>query len=325
MTSPATSSLRRPSLPRDPPLSRVTRPSKVRRAKHAAVSLPWPTTFVRGAMLAVFALFFGIPLLWLVLAPTKSNNQLTDDHPLSFGSWSRLRESWDNLVGFQDGIVLDWMFRSITYGAGALVIGVTASLLAGYAMAMTEFPGKRLLVGLTLATMMLPVSASVLPIFLGVNRVGMLNTAWSVVLPMSFFPFGAYLAYIYYRRSLPPSLVEAAAIDGASPLATFLRVVLPLSKPAIGLLAFMNFTVNWSRFFLPFVMLSSPDTQNLPVGLSAMVRSTSALRPTFLGSTPIKRPEVALAAVLMAIPVVLVFLLAQRFVVRGALTGATKE
>ncbi len=300
------------------------RRSKSRISETAAVPLPWSTNLVRGAMLAVFGLFFGVPMLWLLLAPTKSNNKLVEDHPLSFGSWSRLRESWENLVGFQDGIVLDWVFRSVLYGVGALLIGVTASLLAGYAMATMDYPGKRLLIGLTLATMMLPVSASVLPIFLGVNRVGMLNTAWSVVLPMSFFPFGAYLAYIYYRRSLPPSLLEAAAIDGASPLSTFIRIVLPLSKPAIGLLAFMNFTVNWSRFFLPFVMLSSPDTQNLPVGLSALVRSTSALRPTFLGSTPIKRPEVALAALIMAVPVVLVFLLAQRFVIRGALTGATK-
>lgn len=290
----------------------------------AAIPLPWPTALVRGVVLGVFGLFFGLPLLWLLLAPTKSNNELTDDHPLSFGSWSRLGETWDNLSSFQDGIVIDWMIRSVLYGAGALAIGVTASLLAGYAMATMEFPGKRVLIGLTLATMMLPVSASVLPIFLGVNIVGLLNTAWSVVLPMAFFPFGAYLAYIYYRRSLPPSLVEAAAIDGASPFTTFVRVVFPLSKPAIGLLAFMNFTVNWSRFFLPFVMLTSSDTQNLPVGLSAMVRSTSALKPTFLGETPIKRPEVALAAILMAIPVVIVFLAAQRFVVRGALTGATK-
>ena len=303
----------------------MRRPARRHRRPSAPVAfaLPWPTSIVRGLMLGVFALFFGLPLVWLLLAPTKSDNDLIDRHPLSFGSWSGLKETWNNLIGFQDGIVLDWMVRSILYGAGALAIGVSASLLAGYALATMEFPGKRLLLGTTLATMMLPVSASVLPIFLGINRVGLLNTAWSVVLPMSFFPFGAYLAYIYYRRSLPPSLIEAAAIDGASPLTTFARIVLPVSKPAIGLLAFMNFTVNWSRFFLPFVMLTSSDTQNLPVGLSAMVRSTSALRPTFLGTTPIKRPEVALAAVLIAIPVAIVFLLAQRFVVRGALTGAT--
>lgn len=287
--------------------------------------LPWHTNVVRRIVLAIFAVFWVVPVIWLVLAPSKTDNELLDRAPLAWGSWEQLGETWTDLYSFNDGAILDWALRSLVYALTALVIAVGTSILAGYGLATRDFAGKRAILALTLVTMILPVSATVLPLFLGMNFVGLLNTPISVILPMGFFPFGTYLAYIYYRRSLPPSLLEAASIDGASHWQAFRKVGLPLSKPLLGLLAFLNFTVNWNRFFLPFVMLNSADTINLPVGLNALVQSTSALRPTFLGSTPIKRPEVALASLILAIPVAIVFILAQKYVITGSLTGATKD
>lgn len=298
---------------------------KRRTKRNPVEQIELPTRIFRWIVLAMFAAFWVIPVVWLLLAPTKTDNELLQKAPLSFGSFSTLVDTWNNLLWFNDGAILGWTFRSIAYAVSALIIAVLTALLAGYALATAEFPGRRLILGLTLTTMILPVSATVLPLFLGMNAAGLLNTPLSVILPMAFFPFGVYLAYIYFRRSLPPSLLEAAAIDGASSWTTFWKIGVPLAKPVIGLLAFMNFTVNWNRFFLPFVMLNDPDTINLPVGLNAMVRSTSALRPTFLGTTPIKRPEVALAALILAIPVAIVFIVSQRYLISGSLTGSTKE
>ena len=114
-------------------------------------------------------------------------------------------------------------------------------------------------------------------------------------------------------------------MDGASELQLFLKIGLPLARPLLGLLTFLSFTANWNNYFLPFVMLNDDRLFNLPVGIQALMSGTSAMRPTFATDLPIKRPEVALAGLILVIPVALVFLLSQRFVISGALTGATKE
>jgi multiple sugar transport system permease protein len=151
------------------------------------------------------------------------------------------------------------------------------------------------------------------------------NTPWSVILPAAFFPFGVYLAYIFYANSLPKDLLAAGRVDGCSEWQLFRYIGLPLSRTLLGLLTFLSFSANWNNYFLPYVMLNSDRLYNLPVGLQVLMTGTSALRPTFATDLPIRRAEVALAGLLLIVPVALVFLLSQRFVISGALTGATKE
>jgi len=153
----------------------------------------------------------------------------------------------------------------------------------------------------------------------------LVNTPWSVILPAAFFPFGVYLSYIYYVTSLPKDLLAAGRVDGASEWQIFWYIGLPLARTLLGLFCFLSFTANWNNYFLPFVMLNKDTLYNLPVGIQALMAGTTAVRPTFATDLPIKRPEAALAGVVMVLPVVIVFLLSQRFVISGALTGATKE
>jgi len=177
----------------------------------------------------------------------------------------------------------------------------------------------------TLLTMIMPGSATVLPLFLEVNAVHQLNTPLSVILPSAFFPFGVYLAYIYFATSLPRELLAAGRIDGASEVRLFLSIALPLSKPILGLIAFFSFVGNWNNFFLPFVMLSDDTKYNLPVGLQALIANSPALHPALGGSDlPIRRPEAALAGLIVVVPVLIVFLFSQRYVVAGMLAGAEK-
>ena len=306
------------------PMSWVARWRRSRRNRPQA-SIGPVSTLIRAALLLLLGIFFGLPLLWLLLAPTKTDTQLFLDFPLSIGSLSKIGSDWQHLLTFDDGAIVEWYVNSIWYGLVTLALALAVSLPAGYALATMKPKGRGLLLSLTLVAMLLPLSALVLPLFLEINLVHLVNTPWSVILPTAFFPFGVFLAYIYYTVSMPKDLLAAGRIDGANEWQLFWYVGLPLARPLLGLLIFLNFTATWNNYFLPFVMLQDPSVYNLPVGLQALITGTPALNPALVGDIPIHRAELALAGVIIILPVALVFLLSQRFVASGALTGSFKE
>jgi multiple sugar transport system permease protein len=283
--------------------------------------------FLRLAVLLLFALYFGLPLLWLLLAPSKDQFAINKLNPLVFGNWATVLKSWNNINQYSNGEIWLWFRNSVIYAVSSLAIGLTISIPAGYMLAVVRFPGRKLLLWLTLITMLLPASAMVLPLFLELNVVHMVNTMWAVILPASFFPFGVYLSYIYYSSNLPVDLIDAARVDGCSELDLFRFIALPLAKPLLGLLAFINFTASWNNFFGPYVLLNNDKLFNLPVGLQTMIASTSAIKPGFNtspGLLKFQQADAAMAALVMILPVVIVFLLSQRYVVAGAFTGSVK-
>lgn len=283
-----------------------------------------PGMALRAVVLFGFAVFCVIPLLWLVLAPTKTDRQIQDDHPLSFGSFEAVGVAWTHLADYNDGVIYQWITNSVYYTVAPLVISVIAALLAGYSLATMKYRGRKLILVATLLAMVLPPTAVVLPLFLEINAVHLTNTAASVILPASFYPFGVYLAFIYFATSLPKEILEAARIDGCSEFRTFFHIALPLAKPVISLVAFFSFVANWNNYFLPYVMLSEESKYNLPVGLGTLMSSSPAL--TRAGGTiiPINYPEVALAGVIVVVPVALLFIFFQRFLVGDVLSGSTK-
>jgi multiple sugar transport system permease protein len=213
-----------------------------------------PTTALRLVILFGFAVFCVVPLIWLVLAPTKTDQQLLNGNPLSFGSFDRMTLAWQHLADYNDGVMYRWMLNSLYYTLVPLALSVAAALLAGYALATMQFRGRRLILITTLVAMVLPPTAVVLPLFLEINTFHLTNTAASVILPAAFYPFGVYLTFIYFATSLPKEILEAARIDGCSELRTFLHIALPLAKPVIALVAFFSFITNWNNYFLPIVM-----------------------------------------------------------------------
>ncbi|PDQ36268.1 MAG: ABC transporter permease [Candidatus Lumbricidophila eiseniae] len=280
----------------------------------------------RVMMLLAFAVFCVVPLLWLVLAPSKSNAGLADEPPLSFGSFEGYLQAWQHLVDYGHGVIFHWMWNSVWYSVTSLVVTVAVCLMAGYSLAVSRIPLRKPLLILTLVAMMIPPTALVLPLFLEFSYAKLINSPLSVILPASFYPFGVYLAFIYFSTTLPRGLVEAARIDGCSESRVFSRIALPLATPLVGLLAFFSFVANWSNYFLPYVMLSQEDRYNLPVGLGALIAGTPALRPAVGGSQlPITRPEVALAGLIVVVPIAIIFVFCQRYLVRGILAGSVKE
>jgi multiple sugar transport system permease protein len=285
----------------------------------------WSGRTIAAVVTTLFVLFFLIPIVWLLLASTKSARGLVVDNPFAPGSLSGLATNWDQLFSFQDGEVTTWVGNSALYAVGALVITLIASIPAGYAMALTQFRFRRFLLVLTLVVMLIPNTALVLPIFLELNSVGLIGSPLSVILPMSFFPFGVYLTYIYFSTSIPRDLLAAARIDGCRELQVFTRIALPLAAPIVALVAFFSFVQSWNNFFLPFVMLPSSEGYPIQVGLTSLLASTPAFNPSSAGTQSIQLPTLALATVISVLPVLIVFLFAQRFLVTGMTAGGTKE
>jgi multiple sugar transport system permease protein len=282
----------------------------------------------RMAILAVFAIFFIAPVLWLILAPTKSDHALITSSPFSFGSFHNVAQAWNHLDAYSDHLYRRWIANTLIYSLSATAITLAISIPAGYGLALGKFPGRKLILTLTLVVMIMPAAALVLPIFLELNALHLIGSVFSVILPFSFFPFGIYLAYIYYATSIPSELLDAARVDGCGEWLTFRRVALPLAKPVVALVFFFSFVANWNNFFLPYVVLADSNQYPITVGLSNLLASTPSFNPAVGGggqSVNIFKPELALATLLAVIPVAIVFLLSQRALVRGTLGGAVKQ
>jgi multiple sugar transport system permease protein len=315
-------------MPADTATPAAPRASAPRRPRRRARALPRPASIpgylAAGMLLAAFLLFFIVPVLWLLLAATKTDPELVYQSPFSFGSWHALRENWDALTSFQGDTILLWLRNSTLQAFGALVITLLAGIPAGYALAMMEFRGRRVLLVVTLVVMLMPATTLVIPLFLELNAAHLIGTMWSVVLPYSFYPFGVYLTYIYFSTALPRDLLAAAKVDGCSEFGAFRRVALPLATPVVALVGFFSFVANWTNYFLPYVMLPESSQYPVQVGLGLLLTDVPQFNPT-AGTAAVLRPELALATLVAISPVLIVFLFAQRFLVTGLLAGSTKE
>ena len=283
---------------------------------------------LRMAILLTFAIFFVTPVLWLVLAPTKADKALLTSNPISFGNFHQVALAWKHLNAFSDHIFRRWIQNTLYYSLTATAITLVVGVPAGYGLALGKFPGRKLVLSLTLIVMIMPAAALVLPIFLELNAMHLIGRSLSIILPFAFFPFGVYLAYIYYVTALPRDLLDAARVDGAGELQTFLRIALPLAKPVVALVFFFSFVADWNNFFLPYVVLADSNQYPITVGLDNLLASTPSFNPSVGGggqSVNIFKPELALATVLAVLPVAIVFLFSQRALVRGLIGGAVKE
>ncbi|MGI9822952.1 carbohydrate ABC transporter permease [Agromyces sp. Marseille-Q5079] len=302
----------------------VTNGAPRRRERHALTPGQWIGRAVVVLVLLVFAAFFVLPIIWMVLAPTKTNTQLLLDGPFSFGSFDQLAANWNELFAFGSGIFATWIGNSAYYSFAALAITLIVSIPAGYALALIEFKGRRLLLVTTLIVMLIPNTALVLPIFLELSAARLIGSPLAVILPFSFFPFGVYLTYIYFSTAVSRDLLNAARIDGAGEVRVFAQVAMPLATPVIALVGFFSFVANWNNYFLPFLVVGGTKIP-VQVGLANMLANVPAFNPTTASSIVIQLPTLALATLLSVAPILLIFLFAQRFLVEGMTAGGTKE
>jgi multiple sugar transport system permease protein len=176
----------------------------------------------------------------------------------------------------------------------------------------------------TLIAMITPSQVVVLPIFLELLALGLNNTYLGLILASGFFAFGVYFSYVFFTSAIPNRVMDSARVDGCNRFQLFVHICLPLAKLIIALVAFFSFLANWSNYFLAFVPLADEKLFNLPPGLATLLSAEKALSNQAANDIPIRMPEAIQASIVVVVPVLIVFLLSQRFGRTGMLAGAEK-
>jgi len=234
--------------------------------------------------------------------------------------------NWSTVLAFNGGIFTTWIVNSLIVAGGGALLAILTAIPTGYALAKLRFRGRRAIRFITLLTMVMPNTVLVIPLFLEVSAVSAVNQFWPVIVIMGFYPFGVYLAYIHFATALPTELVEAARIDGLSEIGVFWRIAVPVSKQAVALVAFFSFVANWTNYFLPLVLLPIDKKYTVSLGLQQLVGSSPLYDPTKAAGLNVRLygPELALATTVSIVPLLIVFFMAQRYLMRGQMMGAVK-
>lgn len=281
----------------------------------------------RVTTLCVVAAVFLFLLVTFVLAAFRTRQSMSSANPLSGVSWANLRYDWNQIRGFDSGLFTTWYKNSLIVCGGGTVLSLLSGIPAGYALAKLNFPFRRTILLLTILTMVIPNTVLVIPLFLEVEKVHALGQLWPLAVIFGFFPFGTYLAYIHFETALPNELIEAARVDGLGELGIFTRVALPVSKQAVAIVGFFSFLASWTNYFLPLVLLPVQNQQTLTVGLEQLITGSQLYDPSGAAGSPVQIyiPQLVFAAVLQTAPLLIIFLVAQRFLARGATVGAVKQ
>jgi multiple sugar transport system permease protein len=278
----------------------------------------------RSTMLTVvlwlLALYFLLPLFWLLIASTKDNADLFSSFGLWFGDRFSLGENLASVFAFRDGIFVRWVLNTALYSTVSAVGASFLATAAGYAFAKYRFPGDKLMFSITLGAIMIPLTALALPTYLMFNSFGLTNTAWAIILPSLISPFGVYLMRVYAADSVPDSIIEAARVDGASELRIFWQVGLRLLGPGIVTVFLFALVATWNNYFLPLIMLNSSSLYPLTVGLAQQQGAAAAG-----GGAQALFSTVITGSMISVVPLVIAFLFLQRYWQSGLATGGVKE
>ena len=264
-------------------------------------------------------LYFLIPLLWIVIAATKSQPDLLASPALWFGDEFSLFDNLAQLFREDGGVYGRWLLNTALYSGVSAAGATTLAALAGYGLARFSFWGKWFFETALLGMIMVPATALVLPTYLILSNVEVVNTAWAVILPSLLSPFGTYLVRVYVAESVPEELLDAARLDRASELRIFWQVVVPMIRPALVTVFLFTLVSTWNNYFLPLVMLSDADLFPLTVGLTTWFNTAQQE-----AGTRVLFNLVVTGSLLAIVPLVIAFVLLQRFWRSGASTGALR-
>jgi ABC-type glycerol-3-phosphate transport system permease component len=213
---------------------------------------------------------------------------------------------------FSNGNFLRWILNAFIYAFGATVLNVLFSAMAGYALSRMNFPGKNLIFITTLSVMMIPLAVTLIPKFLVMNNLHLINTYFALIIPAMAQPFSVFIM-IQFMKGLPKELEESARIDGASVWRTFYQIILPQVKPALTAVAILTFQGAWNDFQWPLVALGTQDMYTLPLGLF------------YFKSAYYTQYNLLLAASMFnTIPILILFFIFQRYFIEGAVSSGTK-
>jgi multiple sugar transport system permease protein len=273
----------------------------------------FPTLF----MLA-FLVYFLMPLTWLLIASTKS----LDDLFSSFGLWFSGFNLFDNIRDTftkDGGVYWTWLRNTLGYSFVSAVGAALLAAAAGYGFAKFQFKGKNLLFWLVLGSVMVPTTALAIPTYLMFSKLGFTNNPLSIILPSLVSPFGIYLMRIYAEAAVPADLIEAARIDGAGEFHIFRKIAFRLLAPGFVTVLLFTFVATWNNYFLPLVMLSEPRWYPLTVGLAHWNNQANAG-----GGATAAFTTVITGSLISVVPLIIAFIFLQRYWQSGLGTGGVK-
>ena len=264
---------------------------------------PWHLVLFPLAFLMV------VPMIWMVITSVETLSETRHFPPILVPHTVRLQNYSDVL---QQAPFARWFLNTLVVTVVVVVGNLLFCSLAGYAFARIKFFGREVAFILVLATLMIPFQVIMIPTFLIVRKLGLIDTLGALIVPNLAGAFGIFLLRQFFR-SLPIELEEAARIDGASRLGVLFKIVLPLSGPVLATVAVITFLWTWNDFLWPLVTLYSPNNYTLQLGLT-----------TFQGAHQTNTHLLMAANVMSVLPVLLLFFAAQRFFIRGIATSGLK-
>jgi len=258
------------------------------------------------------SLIIIVPLLYMLLTSLKSVQESRSVPPTFFPAQPSFRAFDVLFFADKDSPVLLWLANSFISATAHAILVVVICSMAGYALARMEFPLKKTLFGIIISTLFLPPFIFMMPNFEILNRLGWLDTLASIILPGAAAAFGVFFMRQFFS-TFPVALEESARIDGAGPWKTFTSIVLPNSRAPIVTLAVLSFLSNWNDFIFPIYVLFSPERLTLPVGLSKLQ-----------GAYTIDYPVIMAGAAIAAVPVLILYVFVQRYVIEGVASSGIK-
>src|SRR5579859_6122314 len=261
-------------------------------------------------------LFLGIftitslgPLVFTIISSFKTMSEVLAFPPTLFPHpW--VTSNYSPVLS--DPSFLRWILNAFIYAVGATILNVLFSGMAGYALSRLNFPGRETIFMTTLAVMMIPLAVTLIPKFLIVNNLHLVNTYWALILPAMAQPFSVFIM-VQFMKVLPKELEESAKIDGATTWRTFFQIILPQVRPALVAVAIITFQGAWNDFMWPLVALASRDMYTLPVGLF------------YFKSAHYTQYNLLLASSLFnTVPILILFFIFQRYFIEGAVSSGVK-
>lgn len=292
--------------PTIPPIATVTTPKGRSRRGWHRTQQPW--TALRYSAVIAASLFAIFPLYWMFVSSLLTTHDAYSSVPIFFPEWQ-----WANYArAWSMAPWLQYFFNSLFIAGCTVILAVITSLLAGYAFGMMKFPGRQALFLTILALIMIPAEATLIPSYLIVSSLGWIDSYQAQIIPFGVSISGIFLLRQFFL-SLPDSLWEAAQIDGCSRFKFLWLVAAPLARPALAVVALQVLIGSWNAFLWPYLVTNSDALRPIEVGLQAFT-TAEGTDPTGL----------AAAAAFTTLPILIIFLIAQKQFIEGISVGSTK-
>lgn len=270
--------------------------------------LRFGTQFAMYLILGLVSVLMFFPFLWMIATALRPQGFEADISiiPQPYLAFENFDRAWN----YRGSLFFQWTINSAIIAIVGTTLAVFLNSLAGFAFAKYQFWGRNVLFFAVLATLMVPFQVTMIPVYVNLAMLGLVNSHWGVILPGTASAFGIFLLR-QFIQSIPDELLDAARIDGSSELGIFARIIVPLTMPAMAVLAIFTFLNRWNEFLLPLLVLNRRQTYTLQMGIV-----------NFMGEYRAEWNLLMAVALLSVIPPVAIFLIFQRYFVRGiAMTG----